>query len=254
MGFNSWRDFEQFERSVKFDRRYLHSDEVEEFLNNIKRTLSARRRSVPTGMILWRSQPDFVEDEYEGQIIVRGHDPDRMKPLSNKASEGRANPKGIPYLYLSNDRDTSLAELRPTHGQRMSAAQFKVIRDLLVVDCYSVPRHYQQIECIFNPPVSQEEITNATWSMINDAFTKPVSRDDTSSDYVPTQILTELFKAEGFDGLCCKSGMGEGHNYVLFNLDDADLVNCTVMETDTVKYSFNECAERYYINPNLKQE
>lgn len=39
-----------------------------------------------------------------------------MKPLSNSASEGRANPKGIPYLYVATDKETAMSEVRPSLG------------------------------------------------------------------------------------------------------------------------------------------
>ena len=247
MGFNSWQDFQTFEQAVKYEHRFIHSDEVSEFLSNIKRTLPPRERSVASGSILYRGQIGYEEHESEGQLIVSGFSADRMKPIQRKGKEGRANPKGISYLYLSNDENTALAELRPHLGQYISSAQFQIQRNLRVVDCYSVTRHYSHIECIFNPPVSQDEIGNAVWSMINEAFTRPVTSADEAADYVPTQILAEFFKSEGFDGICFKSSMGQGYNFVLFSLEDAELINCTVMETKSVNYSFNECGNRYYI-------
>jgi len=170
-----------------------------------------------------------------------------MKPLGNSSVEGRANPKGISYLYLSSDENTSLAELRPNVGQSISTAQFSILRNLKLVDCYSNSKHYTLIECLFNPPTLQEDIDCAVWSMINSSFTKPTVNVDHRSDYVPTQILTELFKSEGYDGVCFKSGVGAGFNYILFRLDDAALKSCSVMETIEVKYSFKECANRYYL-------
>ena len=247
LGFNTWRDFQEFEKEVKLENRFIHSPLVSEFLANIKRTLPARKRWLANKSILYRAQIGYDENEVEGEPQISGYSPGRMKPISRRGKEGRGNPKGISYLYLSNDENTALAELRPHLGQYLSSAQFAVQRDLYVVDCYSVPRHYSHVECIFNPPVSQEEISNSVWSMINNAFTKPVTNADDASDYVPTQILAEFFKSEGFDGICFKSSMGIGHNFILFNLSDAEVVNCTVMETKAVNFAFSECANRYYV-------
>lgn len=247
MGFNGWQDFQNFEREVKFENRFVHSEAVREFLSNLKRTLPARARSVASGSILYRGQIGYEEYESEGQLIVSGFPAARMKPIPHRGREGRANPKGISYLYLSNDENTALAELRPHLGQYISSAQFQIQRHLSVVDCYSVPQHYSHIQCLFKPPISQEEIGNAVWSMINEAFTKPVTNADEASDYIPTQILAEFFRSEGFDGVCFKSSLGQGYNYILFSLTDAELVNCTVMEAKSVSYSFEECANRYYV-------
>lgn len=247
VGFNSWQDFQNFEREVKYENRFVHSEAVSEFLSDIKRTLPSRERSIDSGSILYRGQIGYEEYESEGQLIISGFPATRMKPTPHKGKEGRANPKGISYLYLSNDENTALAELRPHLGQYLSSAQFQIQRNLRVVDCYSVQRHYSHIHCIFEPPVSQEEIGNAVWSMINEAFTKPVTNADEASDYVPTQILAEFFKSEGFDGICFRSSLGKGFNFILFNLADAELINCTVKETRSVDYLFDECANRYYV-------
>ena len=253
MGFNSYQDFHDFQREVKFKNRFIHSPVVAEFLANIKRTLPDRERAIETETILYRGQVGHEEYGTEDGWVVSGLPAERMKPIPRKGKEGRANPKGISYLYLSNEENTALAELRPHLGQYISSAQFKVQKNLRVVDCYSVPRHYNHIQCILNPPVSQEEIGYAVWSMINESFTKPVTNADEESDYVPTQILTEFFMSEGFDGVCFKSGMGAWHNFILFNLDDAELINCTVMETTAIAYEFNECANRYYVQKEHNQ-
>lgn len=247
MGFNSWQDFYNFEREVKFDNRFVHSEAVSEFLSNIKHTLPSRELPIASGTILHRGQIGYDEFESEGQTRIKGYPPSRMKPILNKGKEGRANPKGITYLYLANDENTALAELRPSFGQYMSSAQLKVQRNLRLVNCYSVSRHYTHIECIFNPPKSQEEIGNAVWSMINEAYSRPITNADETSDYVPTQILAEFFKSQGFDGVCHKSSLGIGYNYILFKLSDADVINCTVMEAKSISYEFRECTNRYYV-------
>lgn len=247
MGFNSWRDFQDFQREVKLENRFIHAPLVSEFLANIKRTLPDRERSLARGRILYRGQIGHDEHELEGGPEITGYAARRMKPIPNKGKEGRGNPKGISYLYLSNDENTALSELRPHLGQYLSSAQFEIQKDLRLVDCYSVPYHYSYAGCIFNPPVSQEEISNAVWSMINEAFTKPVNNTDDASDYVPTQILAEYFKSQGYDGVCFKSSLGLGHNFILFQLDAAEVATCAVMETKSVNFEFNECTNRYYV-------
>ncbi len=246
MSFSSWRDFEKFENDVKYKNRFMHSAEARDFLSNIKETLPERERRLVSGSILFRSQIGYEERPFEGQVGICGFPPERMKPIPNKACEGRANPKGISYLYLSNEDNTSLSELRPHIGQYISLAQFRTNKDLKVVDCYSVKKHYTYLMCIFGPPLSQVDIGDAIWSMINDAFTKPVTNNETSTDYVTTQILAELFKSNGFDGACFKSGLGKGHNYILFDVDVADLTNCKVMEAKSISYKFSECDDRYF--------
>ena len=246
MNFRSWRDFHEFDEEVKHQNRYIYSERVKGFLENVCRTLPDRSRRLKKGSILYRAQIGYDEFDTGDGPNIMGFSAQRMKPIPYKGREGRGNPKGISHLYLSDDENTALAELRPHLGQYLSSAQFKIKRDLVVVDCYSVPIHYSFPRCIFDPPQSQRDIGYAVWSMINEAFTKPVTNADDASDYVSTQILAELFKSEGFDGVCFKSSLGHGYNFMLFNMDDADLNNCTVMETKKIEYFFEECANRYF--------
>lgn len=246
MKFKSHQDFNVFQQHVRFERRYVHTGPVVDFLSALETTLPERNRRMPMNALLFRAQIGFAEVPMEGETMITGFDEARMKPNRNFCGEGRANPRGIPYLYLSDDLNTCAAELRPQRGQLLSIAEFTVKRDLNIVDCYSVRREYGDIELIFAPPTSQEGISDAIWCQINQAFSRPVSSGDTSSDYIPTQVLVEFFRHRGFDGVCFKSGLGRGHNVVLFDLADADLVSCAVYDVKAIDYQFTECANRYY--------
>lgn len=125
-----------------------------------------------------------------------------MKPLAGQASEGRANSKGIPCLYLSTLRDTALSEIRPWLGMSISVAQFKAVRELKLVDCISKTR--PELRYLFSEP-PPEERDEVMWYRIDSAFSEPINPTDTSADYAPTQIIAEMFKSEGFDGLAYRS-------------------------------------------------
>ncbi|MFL6450471.1 MAG: RES domain-containing protein [Bryobacteraceae bacterium] len=58
---------------------------------------------------------------------------------------------------------------------------------------------------------------------MSQAFSTPVTRDGSLADYAPTQILAELFKLKGYDGIRHKSLLneGKGTNLALFDIDSA---------------------------------
>ncbi len=58
-----------------------------------------------------------------------------MKPLRDHASEGRAHRRDAPCLYLTDDRDTAMAEVRPWVGAHITLAHFNVAKDCVLVDC-----------------------------------------------------------------------------------------------------------------------
>ena len=73
-------------------------------------------------------------------------------------------------------------------------------------------------------PPTPEEATETVWRWIDLSFSEPVDRGDSTVGYVPTQIIAELFKTSGFDGVKYRSLFNGGSNLALFNLDSAEQV------------------------------
>jgi hypothetical protein len=51
--------------------------------------------------------------------------------------DGRANPAGIPYLYLGSTQGTAISEIRPNTGELAYVADFTTPPDLNLVDLRS---------------------------------------------------------------------------------------------------------------------
>ena len=93
-------------------------------------------------------------------------------------------------------------------------------------------------------PQAREE---AVWACLDGAFAAPISRSDDVVDYVPTQIIAELFKASGFDGVAYRSCLGGGHNIALFDVDAAELINRFLFQVKKIKVDFEETANPYFL-------
>ncbi|MFD1984025.1 RES family NAD+ phosphorylase [Mesorhizobium newzealandense] len=250
--FESWRSYWEFHRTVSRELRFVRTREAEQFLETVLATSAKRRTDFKEGYVFWRSQlgHDWREEGEEGATfeVLRAYPPERMKPLRDRASDGRANPKGIPCLYLATERDTAIAEVRPWIGSHVSVAQFRTLRPLTIIDC---SRGHNKMNLYFEEPdvVEREE---AVWSSIDRAFAKPITRSDHYADYVPTQIIAELFKREGLDGVAYKSNFGKnGYNIALFDLDAAALLNCTLYEVNKVTMVSEQVDNTYFVKENL---
>ena len=69
---------------------------------------------------------------------------------------------------------------------------------------------------------------------------------DASTAYVPTQLLAELFKDQGYDGIAYKSVFGSDcYNIALFDLADADLISCHIFEAESLEFQFEEYGVNY---------
>lgn len=251
MSFESWRAYWDFAREMTRERRYVRSDKADAFLNEVAVTSPSRMRRMKKGSILWRAQPghSWRYEEQIGDEVPSAFPKERMKPLKDRAREGRVNPKGVPCLYLATTEDTAIAEVRPAVGSYVSAAQFQVSRDLQLMDC-SV--RAEGMSFYFEEP-GEAEREEAVWNYIDRAFAEPTQPSEDIADYVPTQVLAELFRTQGCDGVAYKSSLGSGHNIALFDLDTAELVNCGLYQVRGLTLDYSECDNRYFVTKRPKR-
>jgi hypothetical protein len=238
--FPSATSYWRFAHSVRTQRRYLLRPTARRFLQAIRATAERRLDVIPADGLFWRAQRgcDFVDIPIDGTDDFVSeptpYKPNRMKPPAGLATEGRANPKGIPYLYLASQRDTAAAEVRPWKCAYVSVGQFRAVRDLRIVNTTLYSKHviylHKQVD-----PLKREE---AVWGDIDRAFAVPTTPADNESEYVPTQVLAELFKEAGFDGVGYRSSYGGGHNVALFDLALAEQVNCVVLRVSELRFTF----------------
>ncbi|MCV2882158.1 RES family NAD+ phosphorylase [Actibacterium sp. XHP0104] len=175
-----------------------------------------------------------------------------MKPLQDRAMEGRANPKGVPMLYLCSNKNAAMSEVRPWIGSMISLGRFVTTRELRLVDCsrFSAVR----ADVLFEKP-SIDKWPELVWSDIDRAFTKPVTRSDDTGEYVATQILVELFRDEGFDGISYQSAFGErSTNVALFDLDAAELISCQLFEATSINMNFQDRENPYWVRKSKRRK
>lgn len=251
--FRSYRAYKEFERRVKNDDRYVRTEQDESFLNTVIVTAEERKHSLPQNTFLHRAQLGHsnrsLDEEEENEEIPCPYSPDRMTPRENRATAGRANPKGISYLYLASTKETAMSEVRPGVGGLISVAQFRTDRPLDLVDCALD----QRPDKVYMEEPGPEEREKEVWADINRAFSDPVSRDDDLADYAPTQIISESFKKYGYDGVLYQSTLGDGYNVVLFDTQDATLVNCRLFEARSVDFQFKQVSQSYFVHEELEE-
>jgi RES domain len=174
--FKSWNSFEEFNHAVHRKLRYIRTPEHEDFLKTVAETSHRRKIILKEGSNLWRARLGHdYKDEPHGDDIFQvecAYSPDQMKPLPDKASDGRANPKGIPCLYLGNRKETAVSEVRPWIGSYVSVGQFKILRNVELIDCSR--GHGPALMCLpvlkDDAELTPAEIENAVWSDIDHAF------------------------------------------------------------------------------------
>lgn len=139
-------------------------------------------------------------------------------PPRNKATAGRCNPVGIPYLYLATDIMTAIAEVRPYVGQFVSIGHFQ----LDVKNKHVILLPLKKINRLLGKGVP---LPIHDWSCLSDIlsteFAKPYSMEDAHIGYIATQFVAETLRSFNLiDGFTYESSQTlNGINVVLFNAE-----------------------------------
>jgi hypothetical protein len=239
--FRSHDDWREFQAYIRDESRYVLTPRWEQFLQALLATSDKREYVLKKNERMARARIGIMGKP-------RGIKPDEsIRPLPyeemigpprEKAVEGRLNPSGIPYLYLANNKETAIAEVRPWVGAYVTVVYFKLTEDQRLID---LTKDFHKVRTLRKSPKNHdgESKENLIWSEINQSFSEPVSPDDKVSQYVHTQYITEIFKRQGFDGVRYKSSLHKlGYNYLVFNPNAVKFDKSFAVKVEGVSYRF----------------
>jgi hypothetical protein len=151
-------------------------------------------------------------------------------PPKRHASHGRANPAGIPYLYLGSKPLTAISEIRPHTGEIVCVLDFKLPDGLLLIDLRNARDSFSPFT--FDDPDRIRRVRNALpfLERLGEDLTTPVLPQAAAIDYTPSQFLCEFIKKCGYDGVVYRSSVSDGINLALFDPAQA------VSGTDVLSY------------------
>lgn len=262
--FSSLSDYHEFAHYIRRRARHVLDANCQKFLKIVVATSDKRIAITKAGGHLWRAQlahrwqRESLLDDNGNEIdyieVPAPAEMKRMIPFSDRATEGRVNPKGIPCLYFSTDRDTAMMEVRPWMGSYVSVGAFIIHKDLKLVNCAADSKRLSP----FSKDRTAQQMETHVWATINEAFSEPVTRSDDVADYAPTQVLAEVFRDAGFDGIVYGSKLGKGKTIAVFDATAADLSSCYIYEVKSVTFDFSMTGNPYYntkyhLTPNPEQ-
>jgi hypothetical protein len=138
-------------------------------------------------------------------------------PPAEKATAGRINPAGVPYLYWSAEVETCIAEIRPWRQAWASVAKFETVRETRIVN-------------LVDPPEANTMVSNLPLLAVR--LRHPAHTDDERA-YVATQQISEHIRRNDFDGIEYSSSLApHGRNVALFHesvvrgVETATLLTC----------------------------
>ena len=157
-------------------------------------------------------------------------------PPADKATAGRANPMGIPYLYLSKNEETTYYEVRALYLDRLVIGTFSTTRELKILDFTKPLSLY--VANLQSSDLAMEVSKYLLLQRISKDLSKPLRRFDTELEYVPTQLICEFCKLHDIDGIMFNSSLHKGGvNVVLFDADNAECTAVKQVEINRVDIS-----------------
>jgi hypothetical protein len=138
--FRTDEDFDDFAEYIRRRARCILGGRQQEFVDAVLFTSKKRTAVMPKGQVLWRATLGYVAEEgvspYDVFFLesIDPHPLERMKPLKDRAQEGRINPKGIPCLYAPTDAETAMMETRPWVGSVLTVSQLVLLKQITAVD------------------------------------------------------------------------------------------------------------------------
>lgn len=184
----------------------------------------------------------FEENLFRARIQTEGSPIPKEKmgiAPTHLAKNGRANPVGIPYLYVSSNYETAIAETRPHPDDLVSVAIFNVTAPLRLLNLQH-PR--ETISPFIIDDDELEKLRNDLNFLCHLAteLSKPILPRVADLEYLPTQYLCEFIKNCEFDGVVFKSSISSGSNVALFNDKKVELAEVNEYRVQNVQYAYEK--------------
>ncbi|PWW71552.1 hypothetical protein C7212DRAFT_349008, partial [Tuber magnatum] len=177
---DSW---EQLRHELMYVNRYFPDATIDE---DRLEELIAYLEVVPPVLVWYRAR--IQDGDQTFPIEKMGPPPPRI------ASHGRANPPGIPYLYLGSMESTAVAEIRPHTGELASVADFTLPADLRLVDLRDPRRLVSPFLLGDEEEIGLLRSDVAFLELLGEELTRPVLPQGAAIDYIPSQYLCEFIK------------------------------------------------------------
>lgn len=213
------RDWEKLRDELMYANRFFPDANID--LDRLENLLGALKIDPDEAPVEWYRARIHADDAH---FTI-----DQMGAPSRRiATHGRANPAGIPYLYLASKVETAIAETRPHTSEHVSVANFTTPPDLKLVDLRSPRKSVSPFVLADADDVAKMKSDLPFLERLGDELMRPVLPQAAAIDYTPSQYLCEFIKKRKFDGVLYKSSVSDGMNLALF--DPARATPDTVIE------------------------
>jgi hypothetical protein len=222
-------DWEKLRDELMCHNRFFPDANVDpEWLGRLLVFLAIKSNEVPG---LWH-RARIQSDEKPYAVDQMGAPPSKL------AVSGRANPAGIPYLYLGSTLRTAICEIRPQVGEIACVAGFEIAADLELVDLRKPRRTVSPFQLDEGEQICKLRGDLPFLERLGEELTRPVLPRSAAIDYTPSQYLCEFIKKSEYQGVVYRSSVSDGINLALFNPKCAEIGSVTQHRVTSVLIGF----------------
>lgn len=189
----------------------IQMNKIDELYEEIKGNLERKTIKQP----LYRARIGYIWEK--GELPKPYSDNDiGAAPPSYCSEAGRANRPFVSFLYLAEDEETAITEVRATKGDIVSVGKFRPKNGLNIFNL-AFP---DLVTCsqLKDPLHTLESIAS-----LSNIFSRPTGSSD-KIIYLPTQLFVEKLVTEKYDGICFRSSFTGKINYVIFEPENAPFI------------------------------
>jgi hypothetical protein len=130
--------WDEFAHYIKRERRFVLSlPKYKDPSRWLQHRLLIAEFTMPEGSHLFRARRGYKSNEKGKKCPF---DLDEMGPPKPEETKGgRANPPGIPFLYVALDQETAVAEIRPWKGAIVSVARLVLLKETPIINLANIP-------------------------------------------------------------------------------------------------------------------
>ena len=225
-----WNDFKY---NIKHSNRFFVGEEIVSILDEIN--LSSKNYESEYNLMSGYTIENTLF--YRARIgdFINSSNKEMLSPPTIKAKSGRCNPMGISYLYLTNNVETAINEVKPTKGDIITIAEIDVKKDKIF--SFNILKYFHEKKS--NEFLKSKRLV-ALIDIINDDLSS-IIKSNNDIDYLPFQFLAEYIKKRGYNGFSYKSVMCDyGENFVFFNNDGVEITKKSMYIINKVKYDYEK--------------
>lgn len=220
-----WQDFVgDIKRVNRFHTDHINKEVLAKFLSCVQKSYKA-------GTVFYRAR--ICADDAGFKKTEMG------APPAHLATAGRVNPVGISVLYLANSVKTTLHETRAGVFDYVTVGNFKLKKDIKIIDFANLGKISPFIaDDDMGIEYTQYAVNIENLKLISQEIAKPLRRQDSALDYLPTQYISDYIKSQGLGGVEYISTMHEGGlNLAIFDSDIFKCTETTVHRIKSISYS-----------------